>query len=75
VIGPYADAPIVLYDRAPGGEYQVYLAAKDKRGRSSYEFSMSSATSSPTMSTTLRRTPPGINGSRRRCARPPRCTH
>jgi hypothetical protein len=34
------DAPIVLYERAPGGEYQVYLAAKDKRwAEFVYEFS------------------------------------
>lgn len=34
------DHPIVLYERAPGGEYQVYLAAKDKRwAEFVYEFS------------------------------------
>lgn len=34
------DTPIVLYERAPGGEYQVYLAAKDKRwAEFVYEFS------------------------------------
>ena len=33
-------APIVLYEKAPGGEYQVYLAAKDKRwAEFVYEFS------------------------------------
>ena len=41
VIASHArDFPIVLYERAAGGEYQVYLAAKDKRwAEFVYEFS------------------------------------
>ncbi len=40
IVSHTRNAPIVLYEKAPGGEYQVYLAAKDRRwAEFVYEFS------------------------------------